>query len=111
MKLRPAPLSPSHDHQAPGALLRPGAPVELVGGVVAPDGDGARDGAARPPNPAEAIVRNLMRAFPNAVFALVCPELPAAADELGFVVRHQCPLGQSAVWVLVPPSEPVTSQG
>ena len=74
-------------------------------------GDGARDGAARPPNPAEAIVRNLMRAFPNAVFALVCPELPAAADELGFVVRHQCPLGQSAVWVLVPPSEPVTSQG
>ena len=56
-------------------------------------------------------MRNLMRAFPNAVFALVCPELPAAADELGFVVRHQCPLGQSAVWVLVPPSEPVTSQG
>ena len=53
------------------------------------------DGGARRPNPAEAIVRNLMRAFPNAVFALVCPELPAAAGELGFVVLHALDDGSS----------------
>ena len=54
------------------------------------------------------IVRNLLHEFPQAVIAVICPELPLERDvqECGFVLRWSCTLGQSAVWILVPAEPP-----
>eukprot|EP00927_Polykrikos_kofoidii_P071623 TRINITY_DN67880_c0_g1_i1.p1 TRINITY_DN67880_c0_g1~~TRINITY_DN67880_c0_g1_i1.p1 ORF type:complete len:807 (-),score=116.97 TRINITY_DN67880_c0_g1_i1:571-2991(-) len=56
---------------------------------------------------AESIVLNLLQEFPRAVHALVCPQLPGGAsgaglNAFGFGLRHRCPLGQSAVWIVSP---------
>ncbi|CAE7833538.1 rluD [Symbiodinium sp. KB8] len=50
------------------------------------------------------IIRNLMREFPEAVIALICPELVSDQDvqHAGFALRWSCTLGQSAVWILCP---------
>ena len=50
------------------------------------------------------IIHNLMREFPEAVIALICPELVSDQDvqHAGFELRWSCTLGQSAVWILCP---------
>lgn len=52
------------------------------------------------------IMLNLLKEFPGAVMALICPELPPAdaVASAGFSVHSRCALGQSAVWILVPTS-------
>ena len=57
---------------------------------------------------ASQITCNLLREFPDAVVAMICPELPPerAILEAKFELRWSCTLGQSAVWILVPTPPP-----
>ncbi|CAK9081790.1 Ribosomal large subunit pseudouridine synthase D [Durusdinium trenchii] len=51
----------------------------------------------------EKIILNLCHEFPNAVVAVICPEIPLSElVDAHFEIRWSCPLGQSAVWILVP---------
>ena len=53
---------------------------------------------------ARSIIINLLGEFSTAIVLLACPELPPTEEisGLGFEICQNCPLGQSAIWVLAP---------